>query len=483
MNNLNGPDSIKKGDYGYSSEGLSKASSRRDRQSSGKAPKQPRNSGRVTKNDAKKLKNSTILSMILVVIQLALSGYFVYLMMAHKWSYMPNVPDAWFIGICAALVVFLIIAFILANGKKRSTKRVGKVISILVSIALLVCIFVLPFLSLGGKSKVDENPFVVFVSATDTFGDLNKEGNERSDTNILAAVNPKTSTVTMVSVPRDYYIPVIAKSVSIDTALNSDKLTHIGLYGNGQARNNNGEKVGAAGWNYACEVHWDHGKNALMDSLKKKFKFNVDKDHYHYAQLNFTGFGKLIDELGGVDVDVEKSFSYTTYEDYGEDNGKRKRYKFKKGEMHMDGNEALTFARTRKAFADGDLQRNRNQTAVLKGVANKALSPTMLLRYNGVLNAVNDCLETDIDASSMALLQTKVSGHKGYDGWNIVSFGVIGESSRQRVLWNGQALSVVLENPTSVSYGRKLLNKTLKGTDYKTLKRLSKQYTNEQGQQ
>ena len=219
-----------------------------------------------------------------------------------------------------------------------------------------------------------------------------------------------------------------------------------------------------------------------MDSLKREFKFNVDKNHYHYAQLNFTGFGKLIDELGGVDVDVEKSFSYTTYEDYGEDNGKRKRYKFKKGEMHMDGNEALTFARTRKAFADGDLQRNRNQTAVLKGVANKALSPSMLIRYNGVLSAVNDCLETDIDVSSMALLQSKVSGYKGYDGWNIVSFGVIGESSRQRVLWNGQALSVVLKNDASVGYGQKLLNKTLKGTDYKTLKRLSKQYTNSQGQ-
>ena len=329
MNNLNGPDSIKKGDYGYSSEGLAKSSSRRAKQSSAKAPKQQRGSRRPTERDAKKLKNSTILSVILLVIQLALSGYFVYLLMSHKWSYMPNVSDTIFIGACAALVVFLLIVLFLTMGKKRATKRVGKVISILVSIALLVLIFVLPFLKMGGSSKVDENPFVVFVSATDTFGDLNKEGNERSDTNILAAVNPKTHTVMMVSVPRDYYIPVIAKSVSINTSLNSDKLTHIGLYGNGQARNSSGEKVGAAGWNYACEVHWDHGKTAIMDSLKKQFKFKVDKDHYHYAQLNFTGFGKLIDELGGIDVDVEKSFSYTTYEDYGEDNGKRKKYTFK----------------------------------------------------------------------------------------------------------------------------------------------------------
>ena len=156
----------------------------------------------------------------------------------------------------------------------------------------------------GGDNEVTEDPFVVFVSATDTFGKLNKEGNERSDTNILAAVNPKKQTVMMVSIPRDYYIPVKAKSVDINTSLNSDKLTHIGLYGNGQARNNNGDKIGAAGWQYACEVHWDHGKKAIMDSLKREFKFNVDDDHYHFAQLNFTGFGKLIDALGGITVDV-----------------------------------------------------------------------------------------------------------------------------------------------------------------------------------
>lgn len=479
MNNLNGPDSIKKGDYGYSSEGLSKSSSRKARQSSAKAPKNSRSVRNGSDVDKKKLRNSTILGMLLVFIQLALSGYFVYLLMTKNLAF---ITDAIFIGICAGLVLFLIIVFVMQTAKKRKTKRAGKVISIIICIALGICIYLLhPWSTMSG-AKVDENPFVVFVSATDTFGDLNKEGNERSDTNILAAVNPKTHTVMMVSVPRDYYIPVIAKSVSINTSLNSDKLTHIGLYGNGQARNKSGEKIGAAGWNYACEVHWDHGKTAIMDSLKKVFNFNVDANHYHYAQLNFTGFGKLIDELGGVNVDVEKSFSYTTYEDYGKDNGKRKKYKFKKGKMEMDGNEALTFARTRKAFADGDLQRNRNQTAVLKAVSEKALSPSILLRYNGVVSAVEDCMETDIDISSMAALQSTISGHKNYDGWNIVSFGVIGESSRQRVLWNGQALSVVVKNPTSVSYGHTLLNKALAGADSKSLKRLAKKYTDSQGQ-
>lgn len=474
MNNLNGPDSIKKGDYGYSSETLSRGSSKKSRQKAAKAVKEARPTNRTTKADAKKLRNSTILGMLLIVIQLALSGYFVYLLMTKNLAF---ITDVIFIGIAAGLVFFLIIVFVLTNSKKLKTKRVGKVISIIISILLAVSIYLLTPWSAMTGAKVDENPFVVFVSATDTFGDLNKEGNERSDTNILAAVNPKTHTVTMVSIPRDYYIPVIAKSVSINTTLNSDKLTHIGLYGNGQARNSSGQKVGAAGWNYACEVRWDHGKTAIMNSLKKVFKFNVDDNHYHYAQLNFTGFGKLIDELGGITVDVEKSFSYTTYENYNKDDGKRKKYVFKKGKMEMDGNEALTFARTRKNFANGDIQRNRNQVAVLKGVADKALSPSVLLRYNGVVSAVEDCMETDIDLSSMAALQSTISGHKNYDGWNIVSYGVVGESSRQRVLWNGQALSVVLKDQTSINNGQNLLNKAIAGTDYKTLKRLAKKYT------
>ena len=175
MNNLNGPDSIKKGDYGYSSESLSK-SSKRARQSSAKAPANSRRAARAMEEDKKKLRNSTILGMLLVIIQLALSGYFVYLLMTKNLAF---ITDVIFIGICAGLVLLLIIVFAMQTAKKRKTKRAGKVISIIVCIALGICIYLLnPWSAMSG-AKVDENPFVVFVSATDTFGDLNKEGNER----------------------------------------------------------------------------------------------------------------------------------------------------------------------------------------------------------------------------------------------------------------------------------------------------------------
>ncbi len=476
MNNLNGPDSVKKGDYGYSSESLSRRSGRGAKSASQPATRAGR---KIQKKNSKKLRNSTILSMILVFIQLGLSGYFVYLLYNGNLAFI-TLPI--FAGIAVGLIFFLILAFCLGNGKKIATKRAGKVVSIIVSLALLAGIyFISPWGTMEG-AKVDENPFVVFVSATDTFGARNTNVNDRSDTNIVAAVNPKTHTVMMVSIPRDYYIPVYAKSVDTNASLNSDKLTHIGLYGNGQARSKStGEKIGANGWNYACEVSWDTGKKAIMKSLKKLLKFNADSDHYHYAQLNFTGFADMIDELGGVTVDVEKGFTYRTYDNYKEDSGRRT-YKYKKGEMEMDGNEALTYARTRKVFADGDLQRNKNQVAVLKAVSDKVLSPAVLPRYRSVVNSINDCLDTDIDLSSMASLQSKVSSHKNYDGWKIVSYSVIGEPASQPVLWNGQTLSVVLQNNTSVNHAHTLLNKALAGTKSKQLKKLSKQYTDSLGE-
>ena len=471
MNNLNGPDSIKKGDYGYSSESLSRGSSRGARQSANRAPRNsrraPQGTGKANNSTPKKLKNSTILGAILLIIQILLSVTFIYFLMTKNLDF---VTDEIFIGIVGALVFFAILVLILTTGKKIKTKRAGKVISIIVSLALLAGLyFVVPFDNLGTK-KVDENPFVVFVSAADTFGDFNKGENLRSDTNVIMAVNPKKHTVMMVSIPRDYYVPVISKNISLSSTPNSDKLTHLGLYGNGQPYSKQtGKKLGASGWTYGYEVKWGYGKETIMKSLKKLIGFKIDNDHYFYAQINFTGFGKLIDDLGGITVDVEQDFKYRTYATYGEDNGERRTFHFKKGKVEMDGNEALTYARTRKAFANGDVQRNKNQIAVLKGIKDKALSPAILGRYGSVISTIKNNMDTDIDVSSLVSLQNKVSNHKDYDDWHIVSFGVIGQNGvrSNSILWDGSNPYTMPADQQSLTYAKVIINKTLKGADYK----------------
>lgn len=456
MNNLYNSDSIQKGYYGYSSEANASNSNK-------KIPKNRRDSGM-----RRKLRRSTILGLILVLIQAALSGYLVYTVMTKKFAFIT--PEYLYGGI-GILAFFLLLTLIMEIKGKLGVKRAGKVISILISLLAGLGIYLLgPWSPMSGN-KVDESPFVVFVSASDTFGALDSDKtNSRSDTNIIAAVNPKKHTVMMVSVPRDYYIPIVAKDVAPGSM---DKLTHIGLYGNGKAYDANNNELNATEWNYGGDVHhWGLGRQAIMDSLKSTFNFNIDKKHYHFAEINFTGFAKVIDELGGINVHVDESFSTKTYASYGDkDTGKRKKYKYKKGDMEMDGATALTFARERHSFSNGDMQRNKNQVKVIKAMSKKILSPSVLFRYNGVVNAVSECYDTDMDVSSLVDLQRKVSG-----GWQIVSFGVIGDPSRQVLTWNGLSKSVVMQDVDSIEHAHQLLNDTLAGKSYKKLKKQAAEY-------
>ena len=64
-----------------------------------------------------------------------------------------------------------------------------------------------------------------------------------------------------------------------------DKLTHVGLYGNGTATNSSGQSVTASDWQWAQEVTWNPGYTALMDTLKHLYNFNVTNKDYHYHIL------------------------------------------------------------------------------------------------------------------------------------------------------------------------------------------------------
>ncbi len=459
MAKKNGPaNNVKTGYYGYSSE------TRAVKNSSKK------------KNTSDKLRKSAIIGAVMALIQLAASVGFVAMIYYKKLSFVTAPVMAGVIGVLLAL---LAIVFAMEQRGSIGIKRFGKVISILVTVILLVLIYLIsPFSQMSGK-KVSNKPFVVFVSANDTFGSLSTDTNGRSDTNIMAVVNPKTHIVLMVSTPRDYYVAIDAEGVAPDSY---DKLTHVGLYGNGIAYNSNtGEDVSASDWLWAQEVSWHTGNQALMNTLKTLYRLDISKDNYHYVQLNFTGFAELIDALGGITVDVDKSFSTKTYASYGdEDNGKRKTYTYTEGPMEMDGATALTFARERHSFGNGDMQRNKNQVKVLEAMSDKLLSGSTLLHYKSIVGSIEKSFTTDMDISSMVTLQTQVARSKGYDGWKIMSFSVTGEPSRQTLTWNGLAKSVVLQDEESVNKATTLMNMVLDGDDAETVSAQIETYENGQ---
>ena len=268
---------------------------------------------------------------------------------------------------------------------------------------------------------------------------------------------------------------IVAKSVASGSL---DKLTHLGLYGDGVALGDNGEELSASDWGYGYETKWKPGNKAVMDTLQNLYQIDIPESRYHYATLNFTGFARFIDTLGGITVDVDVPFSTKTYATYEKDDKQRKTYTYTKGEMEMDGDMALTFARERKSFAAGDMQRNKNQVKVLSAVSDKLLSGSTLLRYTDIVNSIQDCFTTDIDISSMVSLQTKVSSTKDYNGWNIMSYSVTGNSSRQICTYTGSSLSVVMQDEESVSNAQNLINMVINGETADSIKNQIDSYNN-----
>lgn len=214
--------------------------------------------------------------------------------------------------------------------------------------------------------KVTEKPFAVYLSGIDTSGKVNKSA--RSDVNLLAVVNPVKGEVLIISIPRDYYVTLSNKKAK-------DKLTHAGIYGVLESANTVGDLL--------------------------------DLDVNYYARVNFTSFIKIIDSLGGIEVNVDKpDYRYNDSIDCGsnticEQNSQRefgsKMIYIKPGKQTLSGEKALAYARNRHQFAGGDNARGKHQSQIIEGIINKAVSPAILTKYNKLLNSLQNGVMTNIE--------------------------------------------------------------------------------------
>lgn len=214
--------------------------------------------------------------------------------------------------------------------------------------------------------KVTEKPFAVYLSGIDTSGKVNKSA--RSDVNLLAVVNPVKGEVLIISIPRDYYVTLSSKKAK-------DKLTHAGIYGVLESANTVGDLL--------------------------------DLDVNYYARVNFTSFIKIIDSIGGIEVNVDKpDYRYNDSIDCGsnticEQNSLRefgsKMIYIKPGKQTLSGEKALAYARNRHQFAGGDNARGKHQSQIIEGIINKAVSPAILTKYNKLLSSLQNGVMTNIE--------------------------------------------------------------------------------------
>lgn len=206
----------------------------------------------------------------------------------------------------------------------------------------------------SADAAVTDEVYTIYVSGIDTRGEMT--ASSRSDVNIILTVNTRTKQILMISTPRDYFVPL-----SISNGV-PDKLTHAGIY----------------------------GVNVSMDTLNMLYDININ----YYFRLNFAGFEKIIDALGGITVNSDYEF----------DSQNTKGYHFNKGENHLNGEQALVFTRERYAFKEGDRQRGRDQMAVIQGVVDKATQPAFLKNYLSVMDSLDGCFETNVPYDIIASL-------------------------------------------------------------------------------
>lgn len=267
-------------------------------------------------------------------------------------------------------------------------------------------------LSDASDKDLTKDPFVVYISGSDTRSE--KLATSRSDVNLLAVVNPQNRQILLVNTPRDYYVPL---SISNGT---KDKLTHAGLY----------------------------GVDVSSDTLSMLYD-GIDIDYY--AQINFSGFEELIDAIGGVTIESESSF--TTL------NGG---YYIKEGENNLSGAEALGYVRERKAFAQGDIQRGKNQMKVISAVVDKVTSPVILTKYTSIMDSMAGTLNMNLTSDQISSLVKMQLADGG--SWEVLSYTVsgTGDSSTTYSMPN-QKSYVMIPDQTTVDKATDLMKRVLDG--------------------
>ncbi len=227
-----------------------------------------------------------------------------------------------------------------------------------------------------------DGPMTILIMGVDKR--KGERGPWRTDTMILAYVDPNSKRAALVSIPRDLYVLIPD-------------------YGRGE----HFERINAANV-YGELFDYPGGGPALAKrTIYRNFGVQVDR----YVMVDFDGFRKIIDMIGGIEIDVPRPITDYRYptEDYG-----YMTVHFDAGPQHMDGERALQYARTRKSTSDFD--RARRQQQVIMAVRDKVLSLDILpnMTPKNILNIINtlgNSVETDLtleEILALARLATEI---------------------------------------------------------------------------
>ncbi len=213
-------------------------------------------------------------------------------------------------------------------------------------------------------------------------GGDNHDGGYLADTIMLVSLKPSSKQVSLISIPRDLSVP------STDGYWR--KVNSIHAISEAKEKGSGGP--------------------AMIKSLSQILGTPIE----YYLRLDFLGFIKIIDELGGIDVNVENTLNDYSYPILGqEDNpdyyGRFEHLQVNKGKQHMNGSLALKFARSRHAagIEGSDFARARRQQLMISAVKDKLLSKENLLKpmmISRIVSELNRNIKTNLDVWEMLKL-------------------------------------------------------------------------------
>ncbi|MBO0477318.1 LCP family protein [Vagococcus sp. DIV0080] len=255
------------------------------------------------------------------------------------------------------------------NSRKKKKSPLKKILIVLASLLLILLLTIGGFAAktyfdvkntankiskpVKGREKSTNvetgKPFSVLLLGLDT-GDFGRDDVGRSDTMLVATVNPKDKKTTLISIPRDTRMEMVGQGTV-------EKAAHAYAYGQ--------EKM-------------------AMDSVEKFLDIKLD----HYVSINMQGFKDLVDAVGGVEVTNKFEF-------------KQEGFTFPAGKVTLNGEEALAYTRMRYEDPNGDYGRQVRQQDVISAIGEKALTFSGVTKYKQILNAMESNMKTDLTPDEM----------------------------------------------------------------------------------
>ena len=211
----------------------------------------------------------------------------------------------------------------------------------------------------NNNQKIDK-PFTILLMGVDSEIDGINNSSFNGDALMLITFNPKTLSTTLLSIPRDTYVPISC------------------------FENNRKNKITHAAWN---------GDTCMINTIESFFDIHID----YYLKINFKGIVSLVDELGGVEVDVPISFC-----EQDSNRNFDNQICLDKGTKLLNGEEALALARHRKTI--NDIKRGENQQLIVKGLMHKLKSIKSVNTIYNFLDTISNNMETNMNTNEILSL-------------------------------------------------------------------------------